>query len=78
LFNYTLKLKRNYKMATETVLANTAATHPIAALGATKAFLIAHPIGVAVVGASLIGAGTYWAMKKFMGEKEEPVAEAAA
>ncbi len=64
-------------MATETVLANTAATHPVI-LGATKAFLIAHPIGVAVVGATLIGAGTYWAMNKFMGEKEEPVAAEAA
>ena len=48
-------------MATETVIANGAATHPVI-LGATKAFLIAHPIGVTVVGASLIGAGTYWAM----------------
>lgn len=68
-------------MATETILANTAAngaaTHPVT-LGATKAFLIAHPIGVTVVGASLIGAGTYWAMKKFLGEKEEPAAEAAS
>jgi len=65
-------------MATETVIANGAATHPVILGGATKAFLIAHPIGVTVVGASLIGAGTYWAMKKFMGEKEEPVAAEAA
>ncbi|WP_069472668.1 hypothetical protein [Candidatus Marithrix sp. Canyon 246] len=65
-------------MATETVLAN-AVTHPITTVGgATKAFLIAHPVGVAVVGASLIGAGTYWAMKKFMGEKEESVAAETA
>ncbi len=65
-------------MATETVLANTAAngaaTHNPIALGAAKAFMIAHPVGVAVIGSALIGAGTYWAMKKFRGEKEEPAA----
>lgn len=69
-------------MATETVLANTATNgavaHPITTtIGATKAFLIAHPVGVAVLGSALIGAGAYWAMKKLKGEKEESAAASA-
>lgn len=69
-------------MATETVLTNSTAngalTHPITtSLTAGKAFLIAHPVGVAVVGSALIGAGAYWAIKKFKSEKEEPAAASA-
>jgi F0F1-type ATP synthase assembly protein I len=64
-------------MATETAVTNAAAsgaaTHPVS-IGATKAFLLAHPVGVALVGGVLVGAGTYWVMKKFMGKKEEPAA----
>jgi len=58
-------------MAAETSLTNVA-THPIAAYsGTVKPFLLAHPLGVAIVGGILVGAGTYWAVKKFTKPKEE-------
>ncbi|MEK8018736.1 MAG: hypothetical protein VSS75_017830 [Candidatus Parabeggiatoa sp.] len=61
-------------MAIETT-ANTMATttqHALTtAAGSVKAFLLVHPVGVAVVGGALVGAGTYYLMKKFL-KKEEP------
>ena len=52
------------------------------AKSATVAFLAAHPVGIAVVGAALIGGGAYYLGKKMTkraAEKgEEPAAEAAA
>jgi len=54
------------------------ANHPVtlsATTGAAKAFIVAHPIGIAVVGGVLIGATTYYVMKKLFGGKK---AEAAA
>ncbi len=51
-------------------MANTA-NHPTAlSTGAAKAFIVAHPVGVAVVGGVLIGAATYYIMKKFFGGKK--------
>ena len=58
-------------MAAETEVA-TAASHPIVAYtGTVKPFLLAHPIGVAIVGGIIVGAGTYWAVKKFSKKQEE-------
>jgi F0F1-type ATP synthase assembly protein I len=37
----------------------------------TTGFLAAHPVGVALVGGVLVGAATYWIMKKFFNKKEE-------
>ena len=42
-----------------------------AGLGTIKTFLIAHPVGVALVGGVLVGAATYWVMKKYFNKKEE-------
>jgi len=63
-------------MATETALANTAPSgaHSALGLGTLKAFMVAHPVGVAVVGGALVGAGTYYLMNKFLKKKEEPAA----
>jgi phosphotransferase system glucose/maltose/N-acetylglucosamine-specific IIC component len=64
-------------MATETTaLVNTAPSGASSALGlgTIKAFLVAHPIGVAVVGGALVGTGTYYLMNKFLKKKEEPAA----
>ncbi len=44
--------------------------------GSLKAFLLAHPISVAVAGGALVGVGTYLLMNKFLNKKEEPVAAA--
>ncbi len=37
-----------------------------------KAFFLAHPVGVAVVGGALVGAGAYYLMNKLLKKKEEP------
>ncbi len=47
-----------------------------AGLGTVKSFLVAHPVGVALVGGILVGAATYWVMKKFFDTKDEPAPEA--
>ncbi len=53
-----------------------------AAKTGTVAFLAAHPVGVAVVGAALIGGGAYYLGKKLAeraaAKGEVPVEEAAA
>ncbi|RKZ56277.1 MAG: hypothetical protein DRR08_22115 [Candidatus Parabeggiatoa sp. nov. 2] len=59
-------------MAIETANTTAATTSPALATGSMKAFLLAHPVGMAVVGATLIGAGTYYLIKKFSNKKEEP------
>lgn len=48
---------------------------------ATTAFLVAHPLGVAVVGAALIGGGAYYLGKKMAqraSSKPEESAESVA
>jgi len=57
-------------MATTTQQALTTAT------GSVKVFLLAHPVGVAIVGGAIVGAGTYYLMKKFLNKKEEEPATA--
>ncbi len=57
-------------MATGTELANPTVA---ASSGGVKGFIIAHPVGVAVIGGALIAVGTYYLMKKFLAKKEEPV-----
>ncbi|RKZ50461.1 MAG: hypothetical protein DRR16_12580 [Candidatus Parabeggiatoa sp. nov. 3] len=60
-------------MSTETALANTAPSgaHSALGLGSLKAFLLAHPVGVAIVGGTLVGVGTYYLMNKLLNKKEE-------
>jgi len=67
-------------MATEVATTTNAITHQAAILtGSAKSFLLAHPIGVAIIGGILVGTGTYWAVKKFTQKNEvEPQEEAAA
>lgn len=42
---------------------------------ATKVFILAHPMGMAVAGGALLGLGTYYAFGKMFGKKNaaEPV-----
>ena len=63
-------------MAIETAVANTAPSgaHSALGIGSLKAFLVAHPVGVVLVGSTLISAGTYYLMTKFLKKKEEPAA----
>ena len=64
-------------MAVETQLANaaggtvTSAPHGLWA-GSLKPFLVAHPIGVAVVGGALVGVAVYYLMNKYSKKAEEP------
>ncbi len=58
-------------MATGTEI--TTGKSALAALGSSNSFLLAHPVGVAIVGGALVGAGTYFLMKKFLKKKEEEV-----
>lgn len=57
-------------METGTTAATTA-NHSLLSAGAAKTFIAAHPIGVAVVGGIVIGAATYYLMKKIFGGKKE-------
>ena len=42
-----------------------AVTGPLTAIGATtKAFILAHPVGVAIAGSALLGYGAYKLLKK--------------
>ncbi|MEN8220217.1 MAG: hypothetical protein ABFS56_28475 [Pseudomonadota bacterium] len=64
-------------MSIETGIANTttAASQGLTATtGTVKAFLLAHPVGIAVVGGALVGTGTYYLMGKLLKKKEEPAA----
>ncbi len=49
-------------------------TVPAASTSTVGGFLLAHPVGVAVVGGVLVAATTYWLMNKFLKKKEEPTA----
>jgi F0F1-type ATP synthase assembly protein I len=60
-------------MAVSEVVSTTEATAAVA-----KGFLVAHPVGVALVGGVLVGVATYWLMKKYFNKKEEPAPAAAA
>jgi hypothetical protein len=66
-------------MAGETEVATTA-THSGLWAGSLKPFLVAHPVGVAIIGGALVGTGVYFLAKKFSKPKveEEEVAAAAA
>jgi len=58
-------------MAAETQIAATTSKTSLASMGtATKAFVLAHPVGVAIVGGALIGAGTYYLLKKYRGKDQ--------
>jgi len=46
--------------------------------GSIKPFLVAHPVGVAIVGGVLVGAGTYYLMNKFLSKKDSQEEPAAA
>ncbi len=56
----------------ETEIATTAGSNgSLAAVGsATKAFVLAHPIGMAVAGGALLGLGTYYVLGKMFGKKK--------
>ncbi len=54
----------------ETVISTNNST--LSTLGSAKVFLLAHPVGVAIVGGALIGTGTYLLMNKFLKKKEVP------
>jgi hypothetical protein len=56
-------------MATGTELASSVA----APAAGVKGFILAHPVGVAIIGGALVAVGTYYLMKKFLDKKEEPV-----
>lgn len=45
-----------------------------ATAGSVKAFLLAHPVGVAIVGGALVGVGAYYLMKRFSNKEEKPAA----
>jgi predicted branched-subunit amino acid permease len=57
----------------ETEIASTTTTSPAlaGAAGSVKAFLLAHPIGVAVIGGALVGMGAYYLANKYSKKKEE-------
>ncbi|KHD09190.1 hypothetical protein PN36_00350 [Candidatus Thiomargarita nelsonii] len=57
-------------MAIETSLVNSIPSGLSA--GSFKAFLMVHPVGVAVAGGALVGMGTYYLMNKFFKKKKEP------
>jgi len=40
-----------------------------AVTGATKAFVAAHPIGMAATGGALLGLGAYYILRKMFGKK---------
>ena len=60
--------------------AHAACSSGLAAAGtAAKAFVLANPMGIGVVGGVLIGAGAYWALAKMLAkEAAEEMAEEAA
>lgn len=64
----------------ETELATAAGSNGsfTAVAGATKAFVLAHPIGMAVAGGALLGLGTYYALGKMFGKKKAAPTLAAA
>jgi hypothetical protein len=60
----------------ETEIAGAAGSHgSLAALsGAAKAFVLAHPIGMAATGGALLGLGTYYVLRKTFSKKPALVA----
>jgi hypothetical protein len=60
----------------ETELATTAGTAATsngslaAFTSATKAFVLAHPVGMAVAGGAFLGLGTYYVLGKMFGKKK--------
>jgi hypothetical protein len=64
----------------ETEIATTAGSHgSLVAVGtATKAFVLAHPIGMAVAGGAVLGLGTYYVLRKMFGKNKAPQSAFAA
>lgn len=60
-------------MPFETEILTMPAMPTTAAGGGVKAFLLAHPVGVAIVGGALIGWGVYYIAKKWSSPKVEAV-----
>ena len=52
-------------------------TNTTVGLGTVKSFLLAHPVGVALVGGAAVAGVTFWVMNKFFNKKDEPAAVAA-
>jgi phosphotransferase system glucose/maltose/N-acetylglucosamine-specific IIC component len=61
-------------MAAETGIATTV-SNPVSTYTGVKTFLLAHPVGVAIIGGIIVGTGTYWLVKKFSEKKDEPQPE---
>ena len=56
-------------MAASEVASTTSTT---AITGTVKSFLVAHPVGVAVVGGVVVAGVTFWVLQKFFNKKDEP------
>ena len=52
----------------------TAASSNSTMLAASKSFIVAHPVGVAIIGGIVVGVAAYYTMKLFSRKKEEPAA----
>lgn len=76
-------MQRSPGMGTEVA---TGSSGTLAAIGsslanvgtATKAFVLAHPMGMAAVGGALLGIGAYYALGKAFKKTEAPVQTAPA
>ncbi len=49
-----------------------------AATTGIKAFALAHPVGLTIVGGALLGIGGYYAVAKLLRKKDDAPAEAAS
>jgi mannose/fructose/N-acetylgalactosamine-specific phosphotransferase system component IIC len=63
-------------MAIETVI-NTTRSALATGTSSVQGFVLAHPVAVAVVGVALIGAGSYYLVKKYNEKKEQQEPAAA-
>ncbi len=59
---------------TDLATTNTTGSQLASAGSATKAFLLAHPVSVAVVGGIILGAASYWFVSKYWKNKKEEAA----
>lgn len=41
-----------------------------AVISATKAFIVTHPIGIAITGGALLGIGTYYTANKYLSKRK--------
>ena len=59
-------------MATEVVAATAAPQSTLASMSvATKAFVLAHPVALSLVGGAALGIGAYYMLGKMMGKKKK-------